>query len=481
MSESVPVVEVALEGEALVQAIKAQVEYYFSRENLAKDRYLVESMDSNQSVELSLIMNFKKMKSLTEDEAKVKQALEGSTVVSVVGDRIQMKIVKRGGTIILREVPDDVEEAEVRAVFDFAGCKPVSSVKKDIGNTWFIMMESDEDAKDTIVNLTLQGRRLRDAPVKARLKQESSRPVVPFNPNAAFASQRPFFGPAGAEGFEKRGAVGAPKGMAADGAGAAATATAAATNTAPGTKADPARDRKMAVKAQSGANSGNNNASAAAARGKSSAKKEEAVLKFDVDPASFPALSEMPTPGYKTSFIKYSFDDIINIVKNIGVDNASIPEELRASDHPLAMTATPNLDLLQRQRTFSIDETREQLQQGVPVQRLAISETQGTEGTNSSARSTEAKISSGSWAKLVSAAGETSPVNKTAPANAPEAKKKVVVAPAAAADKKAAPAKAPAAAKADAENSDADKKAKGAKGEGKKPKVCYLFSSLSSS
>lgn len=36
------------------------------------------------------------------------------------------------------------------------------------------------------------------------------------------------------------------------------------------------------------------------------------------------------------------------------------------------MDPTPNLDLLHRQRTFSIDETREQLQQGRPVQREAV-------------------------------------------------------------------------------------------------------------
>ena len=36
------------------------------------------------------------------------------------------------------------------------------------------------------------------------------------------------------------------------------------------------------------------------------------------------------------------------------------------------MTDTPNTDLLLRQRTFSIDETREQMQQGRPVQREAI-------------------------------------------------------------------------------------------------------------
>jgi hypothetical protein len=40
--------------------------------------------------------------------------------------------------------------------------------------------------------------------------------------------------------------------------------------------------------------------------------------------------------------------------------------------HPIALTTTPNSDLLLRQRTFSIDETREQMQQGRPVQREAV-------------------------------------------------------------------------------------------------------------
>ena len=36
------------------------------------------------------------------------------------------------------------------------------------------------------------------------------------------------------------------------------------------------------------------------------------------------------------------------------------------------MTSTPHNDLLRKQRTFSIDETREQLSQGRPVQREAV-------------------------------------------------------------------------------------------------------------
>ncbi len=36
------------------------------------------------------------------------------------------------------------------------------------------------------------------------------------------------------------------------------------------------------------------------------------------------------------------------------------------------METSPSMDLLQRQRTFSIDETREQLRQGRPVQKEAV-------------------------------------------------------------------------------------------------------------
>jgi len=54
------------------------------------------------------------------------------------------------------------------------------------------------------------------------------------------------------------------------------------------------------------------------------------------------------------------------------IKEAILPDTIRPEDHPAAMSVTPNTDLLLRQRTFSIDETREQMQQGRPVQREAI-------------------------------------------------------------------------------------------------------------
>ena len=57
------VVRVA-EGDALKQAIKLQIEYYLSRENLARDTFLLNQMNAQAYAPIELIAGFSKMKSL---------------------------------------------------------------------------------------------------------------------------------------------------------------------------------------------------------------------------------------------------------------------------------------------------------------------------------------------------------------------------------------------------------------------------------
>ncbi len=77
------------------------------------------------------------MKALTQDEAVIRQALANSQAVSIVEDRIKA-IIKPGGrnTIILREIPSDAPAEEVREIFAFDGCKPITSIRSDIESTW---------------------------------------------------------------------------------------------------------------------------------------------------------------------------------------------------------------------------------------------------------------------------------------------------------------------------------------------------------
>lgn len=77
------------------------------------------------------------MKSLTSDEAVVRSALEASSVVCITSDRIKSSTKSGRTTIILREIPSDASEEEVRAIFGYDGCKTISSIHSDIGDTWY--------------------------------------------------------------------------------------------------------------------------------------------------------------------------------------------------------------------------------------------------------------------------------------------------------------------------------------------------------
>lgn len=117
---------------------------------------------------------FAKLKALTQDEAILRKALESSTITQVVDDRIKANIKPVGrNTIILREIPTATPEAEVREIFNYEGCKPISSIRSDIGDTWFVQMDSEEDAKDTLLDLRLKKRTFNGQALKARLKTET--------------------------------------------------------------------------------------------------------------------------------------------------------------------------------------------------------------------------------------------------------------------------------------------------------------------
>ena len=53
--------KVTLEGPELLAAIKVQIEYYFSPQNLANDTYLAAQMDPDSYVPLNVIMGFSKV------------------------------------------------------------------------------------------------------------------------------------------------------------------------------------------------------------------------------------------------------------------------------------------------------------------------------------------------------------------------------------------------------------------------------------
>jgi len=86
-------------------------------------------------------------------------------------------------TIILREVPKDVNEDTLRSMFDVEGFPSVESVRDDLHNCWFVTLATD--SKDDMFNVMMKLRTMKFAsgdPVKARLKSSAS--ASPLTPNA---------------------------------------------------------------------------------------------------------------------------------------------------------------------------------------------------------------------------------------------------------------------------------------------------------
>ena len=98
----------------LKQMLQHQLEYYFSRENLAHDSYLMSQMDADQFVPIAIIANFNQIKKLTNDIKLVTQVLRESPNVQVDNEGLKVRPNHTRCTVILREIPDGTPQDEVR-------------------------------------------------------------------------------------------------------------------------------------------------------------------------------------------------------------------------------------------------------------------------------------------------------------------------------------------------------------------------------
>lgn len=317
---------------------------------------------------------------MTQDEEILRKSLVDSTAVSVLENKIKANIKPSGrSTIILREIPSDAPLDEVKEIFNYPGAKVTSSLRSEIGDTWFVTMESEEDAKDTLLDLRLKKRTFRGVAVKARLKTETVvrsffpvqtaiTPVVPFGgmmqsgipvpvvdmraygymglPVPVMAPVETADASNNASAVE--GAAGASNGEARSSPSKAPTAAgnkdatrgAKSQNTAAGKGSS---NTQSAGRRQGDAASSSTGASGRNAKG-GKEKKEETVPRqtIEINVANFPPLCggedvPVPTPGYKGAYQKYSGDEIINIAK--GVKEAKLPATL----NPVSSESYSNL------------------------------------------------------------------------------------------------------------------------------------------
>ncbi|KFD72099.1 hypothetical protein M514_00501 [Trichuris suis] len=153
--------------------LRSQLEYYFSRENLASDTYLRSQMDNDQYVPIRILANFNMVKKLSSDLDLIIEALRESPYVQVDESGEKVRPVSKRSTLILRDVPDGTEKSEVVALFNSDQCPKLLSCECALQNSWYANFESDDDAERAYIYLRDVVKTFKDKPILARFKTAS--------------------------------------------------------------------------------------------------------------------------------------------------------------------------------------------------------------------------------------------------------------------------------------------------------------------
>lgn len=175
-----------LEGSALQEALRAQLEFYFSKQNLATDSYLLAQMNQhpNKSVPIDILAGFRKIKSLTDSKAAIIQALKLCKNITLDEEKglVRSALKVERSTLILRDMAADASEAELRQAFEERPeslCKgKLLSLTPDINDTWFVTFDSESTCMDVCMDIqsnsfSEKAYTYRGRPIQARVKNES--------------------------------------------------------------------------------------------------------------------------------------------------------------------------------------------------------------------------------------------------------------------------------------------------------------------
>ncbi|KAJ8017098.1 hypothetical protein DPEC_G00014240 [Dallia pectoralis] len=162
--------ELPISSENLRDSLKKVLEFYFSRENLSKDLYLMSQMDSDQFVPVWTIASMESIKALTSDLELILDVLRASPMVQVDEKGEKVRPNHKRCIIILREVPETTPVEEVESLFKSDNCPKVISVEFAHNNNWYITFQSDTDAQQAHRYLREEVKTFQGKPIMARIK-----------------------------------------------------------------------------------------------------------------------------------------------------------------------------------------------------------------------------------------------------------------------------------------------------------------------
>lgn len=155
---------------ALKEAIRAQIESYFSPANLQQDHFLLSQMNAQMYVPVAVVAQVSrgentspvcpsflpacgslttpvsplwcfcqlpKVVILSMDHRLIMDSLKDSKLVTIGDEGIRPNIKVERTTVVLREIPSDTPHEALKAqLLSWDGCPPVQSLRSDVGDTW---------------------------------------------------------------------------------------------------------------------------------------------------------------------------------------------------------------------------------------------------------------------------------------------------------------------------------------------------------
>mmetsp|Transcript_10463 Transcript_10463/g.18883 ORF Transcript_10463/g.18883 Transcript_10463/m.18883 type:complete len:290 (-) Transcript_10463:69-938(-) len=156
---------------AVVQEV---LEYLLSKKNLVRDQILASSMNPQMYIPIAVLVSHDMIQQIHASEEDIVAAASKSAKLSIDEDRTMVRplLKSKRNVIILRDVPSETSEQDIRTIFDGEPCgQRIVSVKEEVNNTWFVKFDLDSSGTQDVV-LWLRSQTFKGKPLNAAIKSE---------------------------------------------------------------------------------------------------------------------------------------------------------------------------------------------------------------------------------------------------------------------------------------------------------------------
>lgn len=192
-------------SESLIDSVQKRLEELLSKQNLAEDSYIQQHMNAQMYIPLSILARHHSLCILGDENAIIPAARDAAQRsdkfgIDEDGSMVRPLLKPRRNTLILRDLPDDFPEDELKELFNRSPeSDAFCSLKPDVNNTAFVAFKTDEAAQN--VALWLRSQKFQGAEIKCAIKSEHF--VRSFFPASAGPSMQasPYMAPQQAWGY----------------------------------------------------------------------------------------------------------------------------------------------------------------------------------------------------------------------------------------------------------------------------------------